>query len=168
MFDAQDARTAIGVIIGQPFMEVGRIGHMAILGFGREVSWASAGTAELVTGRECALHVNCAFRMTQKARIIFGSDDMYETLPVKRVSADDSMESRSIYDDRADVIEKVLQNGSGIVQDVSVGAVGDLRIQLNSAVTIEVFPASSTSAEAWRFLVRFGAHYSFPEGPSSP
>jgi hypothetical protein len=66
-----------GIFVGQPFTAIGRIGDMAVLGFGEGVSWdAPSGTGTL-TGSRYALHVMCPFRVTQGAeRIVVGSEDL--------------------------------------------------------------------------------------------
>jgi hypothetical protein len=66
-----------GIFVGQPFTAIGRIGDMAVLGFGEGVSWdAPSGTGPL-TGSRYALHVMCPFRVTQGAeRIVVGSEDL--------------------------------------------------------------------------------------------
>lgn len=63
MFDYVKANEAFSRLIGSKFAGVGRIGGMAILGFGDTVSWELQISGRIVEGSEFALHVGCPFRI---------------------------------------------------------------------------------------------------------
>jgi hypothetical protein len=157
MFNSGNAQREISIIAGSTFAEIGRVGATAILGFGRSVSWPLKSRATEVSGSEYALHVQCPFRIVQGHRIILGSEDM------KRIRRTGETEEVA-YDRGAEAVEEILRSRPVTVHSVSVFPVGDLHLELDSSIRIEVFPASPSKEEAWRFLVRFGNHYIFPDG----
>ncbi|MEV6791137.1 hypothetical protein AB0M87_03865 [Streptomyces sp. NPDC051320] len=135
--------------VGQPFADIGRTGRMAILGFGEPVSWEAPSGAGSLTGSRYALHVSCPFRVTQGTRIVVGSEDL------RRAGG-------ASFDRGAAALDGYLARVAPLVEAVRVAPTGDLRIDIQHGIAVEVFPATPSRAEAWRLLERFGTHVAFP------
>jgi hypothetical protein len=163
MFDFEEAQEEIAGIIGTRFVEIGRIGRMVILGFGGDVAWQMVSRAEHAVGSEYALHVSCPFRLTQGSRLVIGSGDI-DRRPASSSSRLDGP-SDSLFDRGAEVVAEFIRQNSVIVRGVKASALGDLVVEMDFDSKIELFIPGSSSTEAWRFLVRFGDHYVFPDGP---
>lgn len=92
----------------------------------------------------------CPFRVTQgAARIVVGSEDLRR--------ADGAPFERG-----ALALEGYLTRTAPVVEGVQVSPRGDLRIDIQHGIAVEVFPATPSRAEAWRLLERFGTHLAFP------
>lgn len=152
MFSAQEATRKIQVLTGLPLVEVGRIGLTAILGFGQSLSWRLSKSGMETSGAEYAFHLQCPFRVRQGDRIILGSSDMRregEVMP---------------YDRGAMVLQDYAIEARPVITEILIQQYGDIRIDFQYGIVIEVFPAGVIREETWRFLHRFHDHYVFPDG----
>ncbi|WP_188284841.1 hypothetical protein [Streptomyces sp. CBMA29] len=159
MFDHVKAGEAFSRLNGVRFVEVGRIGGMAILGFGDTVSWELEISGRIVEGAEFALHIGCPFRILQASRIVLGSDDIDDT-PSGGQGEDPSDVLRG-YDRGARNLEGFLTQSPIHVVSVRVTEIGDFSVELEHGIRIEAFPTSAKIDESWRFLARFGEHVVF-------
>lgn len=124
----------------------------------RVLPGSTATCGRTVTGSQYAFHVQCPFRILQGNRIVLGSGEMNFDL------------DKAPYDDGAKVVEGFLSAARPEVLRVSINGFGDVRIEMDHEIKLEIFPTSSSSRpeERWRFLARFGTHYSFPDGLDRP
>ncbi|MFI2506294.1 hypothetical protein [Streptomyces sp. NPDC018972] len=113
-------------------------------------------------GEEVMVHAQCPFRIVHETKIILGSADMRYAQKGAGARAFD--EFRMIYDARATKISKILGQLRPSVDSVTVGRSGELTVSWEQAFRLEVFPDCSGRFEAWRVLVRGGAHHVFPPG----
>ncbi|WP_327370730.1 hypothetical protein [Streptomyces sp. NBC_01217] len=135
---------------GKPFVESGRVGEMAVLGFGDRVSWDAPSGAGTLTASRYALHVACPFRITQgAARVVVGSEELRRS-------------GGGPFDRGAAMLEGYLDRTAPVVQEIRTNPLGDLRIDIEHDIAVEVFPATASRAESWRLLERFGGHLVFP------
>ncbi len=63
------------------------------------------------------------------------------------------------------MLRSYLDRKSPLVVAVRTRPTGDLRVELEHGITIEVIPTSSKRRESWRFLERFKDHVTFPDLP---
>ncbi|GAA2278722.1 hypothetical protein GCM10010415_53790 [Streptomyces atrovirens] len=113
-------------------------------------------------GEEVMVHVQCPFRIVHDAKTVLGSADMRYAQKGAGPRAFD--EFRMIYDARTATLNRVLGELRPSVGGVTVGEAGELTVSWEHAFRLEAFPDCSGRIEAWRVLVRGGAHHVFPPG----
>lgn len=113
-------------------------------------------------GEEVMVHMQCPFRIVHDAKIILGSADMRYAQKGAGPQAFD--EFRMVYDARTATFNRVLGELRPSVGGVTVGEAGELTVSWEPAFRLEAFPDCSGRIEAWRVLVRGGAHHVFPPG----
>ncbi|MEU0935570.1 MULTISPECIES: hypothetical protein [unclassified Embleya] len=155
-FELERVNESLQRVVGLTFHEIGRFESMATLGFGDEVPLTTTDGGPARTGRAYALHIQCPFRLLQGNRIVLGSEDLYRRLPEGSPPSADR-EQEYAYDRGAEVVEGVLSRAKPRILSIAVAEIGDLRIELEQAIRVQVFPATPSRHEAWRFLLpRFG------------
>ncbi|MFE7773925.1 hypothetical protein ACFU5O_08495 [Streptomyces sp. NPDC057445] len=125
---------------------------------------ADMGVVELTgaRGEELGLHIQCPFRFVHDDRVLLGSRDM--RYPQKGAGPDAFDTFSTMYDARAELLNDVFRKAEPRVESVHLGKAGDLALSWGPGVRLEVFPDCSGQEEAWRVLVRGGAHYGYPPG----
>ncbi|MFC8448674.1 hypothetical protein [Kitasatospora sp. NPDC057223] len=121
-----------------------------------------------MTGSRFALHLECPFRVVQQDRIFVGSDDLLT--PAARREEDGRGHNEDewlAYDVGTGVLRSFLDRKAPLVVAVRTRPVGDLQIELEHGITIEVLPTSLKRRESWRFPERFAEHVTFPGRPRS-
>jgi hypothetical protein len=113
-------------------------------------------------GETVMVHMQCPFRIVRHGRILLGSADMRYAQKDAGPQAFD--EFRMIYDAQTTTFNRVLGELRPSVDSVTVGRSGELTVSWEQAFRLEVFPDCSGRIEAWRVLVRGGAHHVFPPG----
>lgn len=113
-------------------------------------------------GEEVGLHIQCPFRFVHDDRVLLGSRDMQ--YPQKDAGRDAFDTFRTVYDERAGLLNDLFAKAGPRVESVRLGKAGDLTLSCGPAVRLEVFPDCSGREEAWRVLVRGGAHHGYPPG----
>ena len=113
-------------------------------------------------GEELGLHLQCPFRIVHDDRVLLGSHDM--GYPQKGAGRDAFDTFSTMYDAGAEVLNDLLARAEPQVESVHLGKAGDLALSWGPGVRLEVFPDCSGQEEAWRVLVRGGAHYGYPPG----
>jgi hypothetical protein len=106
------------------------------------------------------VHMHCPFRIVRHGKILIGSADMRYAQKGAGSQAFD--EFRMIYDARATTLNGVLARLRPSVGGVTVGEAGELTVSWEPAFRLVAFPDCSGTVEAWRVLVRGGAHHGFP------
>ncbi|MEV0975479.1 hypothetical protein [Streptomyces sp. NPDC049915] len=122
---------------------------------------ADMGVLELTGphGELLGLHVQCPFRIVHGDQVLLGSRDMGY---VRDGAEDDAF--ATLYDDRAALLNRVLDGARPTVETVHEGAAGALTLEATSGLRVEVFPDRSGGEESWRALARGGPHYGYPPG----
>ncbi|WP_405590501.1 hypothetical protein [Streptomyces sp. NBC_01092] len=137
-----------GILTGAVVRSVGRAADMGVVEF------------DGPRGETVMAHMQCPFRIVQDGTILLGSADM--RYPQKGAGAQAFDEFRMIYDARAAKLNAILGELKPAVVDVSVGEAGELTVSWEPAFRLVAFPDCSGQIEAWRVLVRGGAHHGFP------
>ncbi|WP_328299173.1 hypothetical protein OG389_16095 [Streptomyces sp. NBC_00435] len=151
-------------LVGEPFVNVYRFGDMGVADFGRQMSWPLGDSGEESTGSEFAVHAQCPFRIVQQDRIVLGYDDLHRPAPRKGPADEAGDGERRAYDVGADSLREYLGRTSPRVLSVRRTPVGDLLIELEHGIRVELFPASPKRQESWRFLIRTVGSVTFPAG----
>ncbi|MEU7467602.1 hypothetical protein AB0A94_03385 [Streptomyces sp. NPDC044984] len=113
-------------------------------------------------GEEVMGRMRCPFRIAHDVKAVLGSADMRYAQKGAGPQAFDKF--RMIYDARTTTFNRVLGELRPCVDSVTVGRPGELTVSWEQAFRLEVFPDCSGRIEAWRVLVRGGAHHVFPPG----
>ncbi|KOG32429.1 hypothetical protein [Streptomyces resistomycificus] len=113
-------------------------------------------------GETVMAHLQCPFRMLHDGKIVLGSADMRYAQKGAGERAFD--EFRMIFDARTAKLNTILAELRPRVEDVRVGEGGELTVSWAPGFRLTAFPDCSGAMEAWRVLVRGGAHHGFPPG----
>ncbi|MFF4549058.1 hypothetical protein ACFY1J_33300 [Streptomyces sp. NPDC001406] len=143
--------------------EVGRLLEGAVVGsVGRAVD---RGVVEFAgpEGQVLMVHLQCPFRILQGGKLILGLQDM--TYPQKGAGPDAFDRFATVYDARAETLNRGLAALRPPVTAVTVGPAGALAVTWEPGFRLEAFPDCSGRVEAWRAFARGGEHYGFPPGP---
>lgn len=138
-------KNKIEILVGAKGSTIGRAASMACMGFRTGDS-------------EYALHLQTAFRICEKDRILIAGCDMFEpTEALKNSPSFDwdtfqwDVQGFNRYDEWVKQFKKEYQQLT--VQKVLVSPTGDLTIAFDRSIVLEVFPNSATE-ECWRFFER--------------
>jgi hypothetical protein len=142
---------ALSVIVGLPLWAVGRASDLAWFEFGsRRTVQGTKGVKEV---GDYALHVQCAWRITQADKIVTGRRDIFCT-PTEAIepTSDDFDWQRDNRFDR--MVKQLFQNESRQfqVQSVHAGEAGSFTLALEDGYKLDVFPQDSESGEHWRLF----------------
>lgn len=160
-FDYISSIQRLRFLVGESFSGVGRAATLGVLSFGSEVSVTNHRTRELMINSKYAVHVQCPFRVSRSGFVLLGSDDMSRAAK----STDEGLEiigPWTAFDVAARALDTRLQEARVSVVGVDLRPPGDLRIEIEADIAVEIFPASGSAVEAWRFLERGGEHLVFP------
>ena len=139
--------------------------HMQIL-VGAQWVWsgraAAMGTFVFLNKEsEYALHVQSAFRIRTEDKLIVANLDMFDPLPeIEGSQSFDwnsynwDVQGANCYDRWSQGFVNEVENGkAGIVRKIHVNDLGDLIIEIDNGMVIEVF-LNSSREECWRFFER--------------
>jgi hypothetical protein len=104
---------------------------------------------------DLALHVQCAWRITQDDRVLVGSNDLYYPADYDENNARSPEFDWERDPNRRDkLLASMFENGTKefLVQKVEVGLAGSLHIALSGNLFLEVFPNDSLTGEHWRLF----------------
>ena len=151
--------TEMDKIIGLKLRYAGRASNLFWLGIGELISITRRGKAEEVA--EYALHIQCAWRITNGHKILVASQDFYE--PHSEWEGDEAdfdwdVQGNNRFDERIaafinDIEEKF------IITAIEPDQLGGFKLQLGETYILEVFPNSSDDdeySEFWRLFNRDG------------
>ncbi|GAA3818179.1 hypothetical protein ACFS5L_04510 [Streptomyces phyllanthi] len=136
------------ILTGAVVRSVGRAADMGVVEF------------DGPRGETVMAHLQCPFRIVQDGTIVLGSADM--RYAQKGAGPKAFEEFRMIFDARATKLTAILGELHPTVDDVTVGEAGELTVSWEPAFRLVAFPDCSGRIEAWRVLVRGGAHHGFP------
>lgn len=156
-YDYARIGTFLESLVGVPLSGLGRVLSMGVFNYGNQVSRADGSTEQIESGSEFALHVQCPFRLIRGGVIVLGSVDMHTY-----ATPDAEGDRQSIYDLKAALIDRGVQQSPAFVVAAFVNEPGDLRVEMTDDLALEVFPADSVGRESWRLLRRFGEHVVLP------
>jgi len=145
-----DLAAAIDGLNGWRVTDVGRTLNMVEVGFVR---------ADAVY----RLHVQCPFRVVQRAHIALGSSDMYYPLD-RKMGQDVAFDTYATQFDRSAKIltERLGPDGVAVV-DAKLEENGAFYFEIEGAARFEVFPAISGPKECWRLFQKGSdVHYVYP------
>jgi hypothetical protein len=143
-------------LIGLPLWSIGRAGGLIWFAFGaeRREILLRRGRKKIVS--EYSLHIQCAWRIRKRNRIIVGygdrsypsGDDPYKEFPE---TEPDKIGNNQL-DQRTLEFLRDHEQSPLIVRSVKADAVGSIYITFNQGYALDVFPSSSLSTEHWRFF----------------
>ncbi|MFI7409603.1 hypothetical protein ACIBU0_13150 [Streptomyces sp. NPDC049627] len=136
------------ILTGTVVRSVGRAVDMGVVEFGGP------------QGETVMVHMQCPFRIVRHGKILLGSADMRYAQKGAGPQAFDAF--RMIYDARATRLNTILGELGPCVDGVTVGEAGELTVSWEPGFRLMTFPDCSGQIEAWRVLVRGGAHHGFP------
>jgi hypothetical protein len=164
MIDVSRARTLLQSVVGKPFTGVGRALDMGIISFGQDVEWIDPTTGSTRRGGEYAVHAQCPFRVVRQGRILVGSDDIGRSVATGHDGGASDAVQWTLFDRNADILDRLLAPEPPVVRSVDVTLTGDGHWELDGEMRIDVFRASATISESWRFFRRgLGEHLVIPE-----
>jgi hypothetical protein len=153
-----EIESSLQVLIGLPLLKVVRAADLEMFDFGNPRTVTNFSDKTVTIG-EYALHVPCAWRIRDSARIIVASRDRYE--PAEEIEDTENFDwdkpGANLCDRKMRQFLADAEEGSQIVTHVESDNVGSLRILLSTGVMIEVFPDDSADdeySEYWRFFKR--------------
>ena len=142
-------------LLGEPFVEFGRAGGLAWLGFGEVVP----SPARAVPDRKLArhrIHVSCPFRLDgTDGKAIAAQADFFE--PGSKSDADQpdfnwDTPGGNRFDVAVTDFWRRDAANVGVVEDISADQAGGLTVLLSTRNTIRCFPNQSGRAEHWRYF----------------
>lgn len=140
-------------LIGLPFRKAGRACDLTWFGFGELIKKEDKRHGGALEVTEYALHVQCAWRLTDFEKILVASTDMY--MPNSEIKYnhdfDWDVQGANRVDEQLEALFSRLRTEL-TVNNVTVNKFGDIKIFLSENILLEAFLDSSTEDEAWRFF----------------
>jgi hypothetical protein len=149
ILDISRANRELNRCVGLPWTGIGRSLDLVWLCFGGDVSWRDD-RGRLTEKPEYALHIQGAFRISEGDRLVLGSSDLYELAEGEPEDYENILEAVTLFDRNA--AELNASNALSTVTGTSVTSLGDVRIDFESGLSLEVLNASSGRQETWRLL----------------
>jgi hypothetical protein len=144
---------AASVLTGRSLWTFRRTADLAVFQFGekRQVKTFHGETVEV---GEYALHIQCAWRLSQGDRVITGNGDLYDPVVIQSGKSDPNFDWKKQPTRVDELMQSLFENGTRqfIVQRVEVGVAASLCIHLEREFILQIFPNYSGSDEYWRFL----------------
>src|SRR5713101_1167998 len=143
---------ALGALVSLPLWSLGRAADLTWFEFGSRRSVKGYNGMEKEVG-DYALHIQCAWRITQGEKVAVGRGDIFCTPEesTEPTPADFDWQKGNRFDR---VAASLLQNESRqlMVRSVNIGEAGSFSIVLEDGYKLEAFPHDSESGEHWRFF----------------
>jgi hypothetical protein len=144
----------LGGVIGEPFVEMGRAGDMAWLGFGPEIHDPTPRNPErrLAIHR---LHLQCPFRLDGPAGPVVGAFDMYLDPANPAMTSDDfawDVQGHNVFDKRVAAFWQDHQQVPLICTRLTADRFGGFVLEVGPEHALRVFPKTSTVSEHWRYF----------------
>ena len=151
---ARGIDAALQVLLGMPLCFIGRAATLLWVHFGR-VRIAPTRRDPTREAGEYAIHTEAPWRILGPNGIVTGRHDLRYTAGEPELDFEGD-KTRAIgsnrCDERLEELRQLAKSSPLVVQDVSVDAVGTLRMQLSDAYSFEIIPVDSTTDEQWRFF----------------
>jgi hypothetical protein len=145
---------ATAVLVGKALWKCTRAADLASFQFGARAKVSGFRNATKEVG-EYALHVQCAWRIARRDRVIVGSRDLYYPADF---SDDEEIPEGFDWDRDPNLRDKQVQSLFAndtvefTVLSVEAGAAGSLRIVLSDDVFLDILPYDSLLHEHWRLF----------------
>ena len=147
-----DIETKLGILIGQPLIDLGRAGNLLWVAFGEKIDtldWKG------IPIEKCKYYLNiqCSWRLTKGDSIIVASRDIYMPrtgIYDKNFEWDEIGANR--FDERASMFKKDFLSNLK-VSEIHADCFGGCKISLDFGIEIEIFPDDSLVEEFWRFIM---------------
>jgi len=150
-----DSMRALACLLGQPWWAANRSLNLHTLQFGAPVPFTRRDGTRVEVGRY-ALHIQCAWRITDASGVVVGSRDRM----TPRGNPDDVPEGftwnepgSTLCDEKIEQLLHAHAAAPLIVEAREPGHHGAFRLVLSTSFALEVFPDSATE-EQWRFFDR--------------
>jgi hypothetical protein len=141
------------VLTGRSLWTFRRTADLAVFQFGdkRQVKTFHGETVEV---GEYALHVQCAWRLSQGDRVITGNGDLYDPAVIQSEKSDSNLDWKKQPTRVDELMQSLFEHDTRqlVVQSVEVGVAANLSIQLGRGFLLEIFPNYSAVDEYWRLL----------------
>ncbi len=132
------------------FIDIGRASDLLWLQFGEKIKIKNYKNIEIERG-SMGLNIQCPWRILKRDQLILGNNDIYEP-------ADDIFETEfdwseiggSVFDKK--VIEIFSNMLPLMVKSVEVSKIGDLKLEFEKEIVLEVISNSASKIELWRFI----------------
>jgi hypothetical protein len=150
----EQIEVALKVLVGKKLWKCTRAADMACFQFGQRRKVQNRQGKKVEIG-EYALHVECAWRIAKKDRVIVGRQDLYYPADYKE---------GSIYPENFDwdhdpnrhdkLLTSFFKSGNRKfeVKRIDVAEAGSFQIRLADGFSLEVFPFNSLKDEHWRLF----------------
>lgn len=151
----EEIERATAIVVGKRLWTCRRAADMATFHFGSGAKTTDYYGRPSEVG-ECALHVQCAWRIAHDDQIVVASCDLY--YPAEYYDANEDVPSEFDWDRDPNRRDKLLttlfQNETRqlIVQEIQVGEAGSLHIVMIDGYCLDVFPDVSLNCEYWRLF----------------
>jgi hypothetical protein len=153
----EEIERSLAGLIGLPLWAAGRAADMAAFQFGGRLLVQNRKGEPTEVG-EYALHVQCAWRLTDADGIVVASRDYYYPAgdpDVVPPNFDHDQPGANRRDERMEAFFSKCGNDFPVVKLVEADRLGGLRIFMSRAIDLEVFPNDSLGEEHWRFFRHF-------------
>lgn len=152
----KEVQQALSVLVGKPLWSCGNSAALEWFEFGerRTVTRFRGGTKEV---GEYALHVQCAWRITQHDEVVIASGDVHDA------SEQGGGDSAPIVTRANERVQQLFQRETRqlAVEQVKAGDAGAFSIMLADGYVLEVMPDDSSDSEHWRLFKPYveGPHF---------
>lgn len=142
-----DARKKCTVLKGKRIQYINRCLNLIDIGFG-DVHKKMDRNGKLRNVASYAIHIQCPFRISNRDKILTGSEDFYvSSSEGNYIDLDDR--GRSVFDDIIDQNSTLLKKETVI--NIEINKFGDLLVECQN-ICISVFVTGMNDCEAWRFF----------------
>jgi hypothetical protein len=143
---------ALAVLEGAPMWGSGRAVNMQMFQFGQRQPAIDRHGAEYFRG-EYALHVQCAWHIVQRERLVVGSGDLYRPFNGDLVGLDDFDWEVPGSNRRDVVLKQLFDQASLTVRASRLERTGRMFVAFDGDFELAVFPdRTDEGVEFWRFL----------------
>lgn len=154
-FVKAEVERAVSVLIGEPLWTCRHAAEIATFQFGGRNKTRDFYERASEVG-DHALHVLCAWRITQDDRLVVGNNDLYYPADYEHVGENFPEDFNwNLSPNRREKLLAALFDGGKrefVVQEIEVGAAGSLRLQMTDGFSLDVLPNDSLSHEQWRLF----------------
>ncbi len=164
----KDFNITLNNLIGKRLQYICRSCDLIDFGFGA-VLQRKASNGKVHNYNEYALHVQCAFRLSEGKNLLLGQDDLFTCMNGEYGCTDLAKKDTCLFDNKVKIINQLLSENPEYIAQISINPLGDLSILLNT-MRIDIFITGSNEFEMWRLfavntdkphLIRLGNRFEF-------
>ena len=142
----------LAVLVGVPMWGSGRAVDMEMFAFGERQTATNGSGAEFIRG-EYALHVQCAWHIVRRNRLVAASGDVYRPFDSDADGLDDFDWELPGSNRRDVVLKQLFDQVSPTVRAVESEPTGRMVVAFEGDLELAVFPdRTGDNVEFWRFL----------------